>query len=90
MTPEVQARIFDTFFTTKVGGNHGLGLATVQKIVERLHGTIRLSSAPGKGTAFQILLPSEESMIAAAHSAIARADDETLAARGSNYLSCGR
>ena len=86
MTPEVQARIFDTFFTTKIGGNHGLGLAGVQKIVERLHGTIRLSSAPGKGTAFQILLPSDESMIAAVHTATDRANDEELAARGKTVL----
>jgi two-component system cell cycle sensor histidine kinase/response regulator CckA len=86
MTPEVQARIFDTFFTTKVGGNHGLGLATVQGIVEQLHGTIQLSSAPGKGTAFQILLPSEESMVAATHRAIARDDDEIFAAQGATIL----
>jgi two-component system cell cycle sensor histidine kinase/response regulator CckA len=59
MTPEEQARVFDPFFTTKVTGTHGLGLVGVKGIVQRLHGTIRLSSTPGKGTTFQILLPCE-------------------------------
>jgi signal transduction histidine kinase len=62
MTPEVKARVFDAFFTTKLTGRHGLGLVTVQGIVARLHGTIVLSSSPGKGSTFQILLPCEEPM----------------------------
>jgi signal transduction histidine kinase len=86
MTPEVQARVFDMFFTTKAAGSHGLGLAGVQRIVEHLHGTIRLSSAPAKGTTFQIMLPCEKQMVAASHSAPARAEDETLAARGTTIL----
>ena len=49
MTSEVQARIFEMFFTTKVSGIHGLGLTAVQWIVERLRGTIRVSSTPGRG-----------------------------------------
>jgi len=57
MSPEVQARVFDPFFTTKPTGTHGLGLTGVRGIVQHLHGTIRLSSAPGKGTTFQVLLP---------------------------------
>ncbi len=60
MTPEVQARIFEMFFTTKVSGIHGLGLNAVQGIVERLGGTIQVSSAPGKGSTFQIMLPYKE------------------------------
>ena len=57
MPPEIQARVFDPFFTTKSNG-HGLGLATVQGIVRNLGGVIHLKSEPGKGTTFQILLPS--------------------------------
>ncbi len=56
MSPETQARVFDPFFTTKDTG-HGLGLAVVQGIVRTLQGTIRLVSAPGSGTTFEILLP---------------------------------
>ncbi len=59
MTPEVQARIFDPLFTTKRTGGHGHGLTVVQRILDRLHGTVQVSSAPGEGTAFQIFLPSE-------------------------------
>jgi two-component system cell cycle sensor histidine kinase/response regulator CckA len=59
MTPELQARVFDPFFTTKTTGSHGLGLTGVRGIVQRLHGSIRVSSAPGKGSTFQIMLPCE-------------------------------
>jgi nitrogen-specific signal transduction histidine kinase/CheY-like chemotaxis protein len=58
MQLETQARVFDPFFTTKAAGR-GLGLAVVQGIVRKLRGAIHLVSEPGKGTTFQILLPSE-------------------------------
>jgi CheY-like chemotaxis protein len=56
MPQEAQARVFDPFFTTKSAG-HGLGLAVVDGIVRSLRGAIRLTSEPGKGTTFQVLLP---------------------------------
>jgi PAS domain S-box-containing protein len=74
MSPEVQARVFDAFFTTKPSGSHGLGLAVVQGIVQRLHGTIQLSSAVGKGTTFQILLPCGDQVAKCALSAIPGAE----------------
>jgi PAS domain S-box-containing protein len=55
MSREMQARVFDPFYTTKPMG-HGLGLAVVSGIVRGLAGAIHLDSAPGKGTTFQILL----------------------------------
>jgi two-component system, cell cycle sensor histidine kinase and response regulator CckA len=56
MTAEVQARIFQPFFTTKPGG-HGLGLAAVRKIVRAHEGVIHLSSTPGDGTTIRACLP---------------------------------
>jgi PAS domain S-box-containing protein len=59
MTEEVQRRIFDPFFTTKLEGR-GLGLSAVQRIVDGHLGTISVSSTPGVGTAFEILLPRDQ------------------------------
>jgi signal transduction histidine kinase len=56
MTPEVQARIFDPFFSTRSGGS-GLGLPTTRKIIEAHGGSIQVQSEAGKGTQFTIDLP---------------------------------
>ena len=54
---DLQARIFDAFFTTKpVDQGTGLGLDIAQRIVVRHHGELRLESEPGD-TRFQVLLP---------------------------------
>jgi len=57
MSREIQARIFDPFFSTKSAGR-GLGLPVIHGIVRNLRGAIRVESEVGKGTIFQILLPS--------------------------------
>jgi PAS domain S-box-containing protein len=61
MSLEMQAKVFDPFFTTKPQG-HGLGLAIIDGIVRGLAGSIYLTSEPGRGTTFQILLPCAEAV----------------------------
>lgn len=56
MTEEMQARIFDPFFSTKFLGR-GLGLASVQGIVRGAGGAIGVVSSPGQGSTFKVWLP---------------------------------
>lgn len=63
MSPDVQARMFDPYFTTKGADGNGVGLATVQAIVAASGGRIEVESAPGKGTAITILLPREANVV---------------------------
>ncbi|MDR2744787.1 MAG: PAS domain S-box protein [Desulfovibrio sp.] len=53
--------IFTPYFTTKPSGT-GLGLAIVHQIIEGHGGAIAVSSIPGAGSVFSILLPLRESM----------------------------
>ncbi len=55
MPPEVADRIFDPFFTTKEKG-HGLGLSAVQGIIRAHQGGLGVTSRPGQGTTFSVLL----------------------------------
>jgi|GEM_PF-2254580 len=58
MPAEVQARIFEPFYTTKpVGKGTGLGLSVSYSIVQKHNGKILLKSAPGQGTSFRVVLP---------------------------------
>ena len=58
ISPEVQSRIFDPFFSTKHATKGvGLGLAVVSGIVQRHEGRIEVASSPGHGTTFTITLP---------------------------------
>jgi len=58
MPPEVAARAFEAFYTTKdVGNGTGLGLDIARRIVEERHGgTIAVDSGP-EGTTFRVSLP---------------------------------
>jgi len=62
MVEEVRVRALEPYFTTKeVGRGSGLGLSTVQGIVEQCGGLIELDSRVGRGTKVRIHLPASAS-----------------------------
>jgi PAS domain S-box-containing protein len=64
MTEEVARQAFEPFFTTKGEGAAGLGLATVQGVLEQAGGHVRIESQLGVGTSFTILLPASDQVLA--------------------------
>ena len=69
--PEVLARIWDPFFTTKTADKGtGLGLSTVRGIVEHHHGFVTLATAPDLGTTFRVYLPPAETAMSSDTSTI--------------------
>jgi len=58
MDAETQSRAFDPFFTTKgEGQGTGLGLATMQRLVDQHKGGVTVDSIQGRGTTFTVCLP---------------------------------
>jgi signal transduction histidine kinase len=55
MDAETLPRIFEAAYSTK--GSTGIGLTTVNEIVTRMGGGMRVSSSLGRGTVFEALLP---------------------------------
>jgi hypothetical protein len=62
ISPELHEKIFERFFRIdnsdrRAAGGTGLGLALVREIVFLHGGTVRVESAPGKGSRFSVTLP---------------------------------
>ncbi|HSE40330.1 MAG TPA: ATP-binding protein, partial [Acidobacteriota bacterium] len=79
--PEHIKRIFDPGFTTKgVGVGTGLGLSIVYQIIQDHKGEILVSSEPGKGSTFTIVLPDNlESLVRSPEKASASASASATA-----------
>jgi signal transduction histidine kinase len=74
MSPEVQARILEPFFTTKrVGSGTGLGLAIAWGIIQKHQGTLDIASTPGLGSRFVLRLPLSANAPLAAQLALTQA-----------------
>lgn len=57
MPEDVRRQIFDPFFTTRAPQRTGLGLSVVHGVVNRHHGSVRVRSEHGGGTAVTLWLP---------------------------------
>jgi signal transduction histidine kinase len=57
------AKIFSPFFTTKPGSGRGMGLAIVQIVINRIGGTVEVTSTPGVQTTFRVRLPATEGVV---------------------------
>ena len=88
MSQDVQARIFNPFFSTKGEKGNGLGLSVSAAIVARHGGRIEVQSKEGRGTNFVIWLPilevdfddvtAHDDEVPAAHGRILVVEDEEL------------
>jgi CheY-like chemotaxis protein len=85
MSPEVQARVFEPFYTTKEPGQGtGLGLSTTYGIVREAGGHIEVISQVGHGTTFRVYLPLAEKPAAPVRTPAG--DEEVVMGRGEVIL----
>jgi PAS domain S-box-containing protein len=82
MPPEVLAKVYDPFFTTKPAGEGtGLGLSMVHGFVNQTGGHIRIHSQPGRGTSVKLYLPvaePAEDAVEVSAAEMPRGDGETV------------
>lgn len=87
MPPDVAARVFEPFYTTKPQGQGtGLGLSTVYGFVEQSGGELRLETSPGKGTRFDLAFPSRRDLSVAVAAAVEVPEPATAPARTATVL----
>jgi two-component system, cell cycle sensor histidine kinase and response regulator CckA len=60
MSPEVRARVFEPFYTTKGSAGTGMGMAILYGVVARHGGEVRVSSSVGVGTTVTLHLPAAQ------------------------------
>ena len=101
MTEETRLHAFTPYFTTKSRSrNSGLGLASVRSVVQQSGGGIRLTSALGEGTRFDIFIPAPAEEVPAASPGglvllvedsdeLRRMIQDFLTARGYEVIACG-
>ena len=85
MDEEVRSQVFEPFFTTKASGT-GLGLALAYVAVTEAGGEIRVESALGQGTTFELRLPVFEAGERQEALGFARAEDAPRAQTGETVL----
>jgi PAS domain S-box-containing protein len=56
ISPDIQEKIFELYFTTKKGGS-GIGLAQTYQILQWHHGSVDFETTQGHGTTFHLRLP---------------------------------
>jgi PAS domain S-box-containing protein len=81
MTAEVIARIFEPFYSTKGERGTGLGLSASHGIIENHGGDINVTSEPGRGTRFEVILPLHEAASPVVVKPVAAASNGSKAAR---------
>ncbi len=89
---DLQGRIFEPHFSTRTAGT-GLGLAIVRRLVESWDGSVRVRSAPGKGTTMTLRLRIAEAGPSTIHppdGVGASGEDPGVALSGSRSLSTPR
>jgi signal transduction histidine kinase len=57
LPPEIASRVFESFTTSGRPEGTGLGLSIVKQIADEHGGTVKVESAPGKGTRFEFKIP---------------------------------
>ena len=61
ISEDLNARVFEDFFSTKGTEGTGIGLLVAQKVAEDHGGNVTFSSQPGRGTTFTVTIPTAAS-----------------------------